>query len=66
MPDLKDQRILWLRRNRGVLARLARKLDYSNEMIRSCFYGDATSKDNRIERELAKLGAPGFESFLKK
>lgn len=57
---LRDQRLLWLRDNRGVLTRIAKELGVSQAFVRIVYHGGSQSRDGSIENELARLGAPGF------
>jgi hypothetical protein len=58
--DLETRKVLWLRRNRGILTRLSQEFDLSYSMIASCFWGKTASGERRVERRFAELGAPGF------
>jgi hypothetical protein len=58
--ELKDARILWLSRNRGALKDISKFIGLHKTTVRRVFYGEITSRDNRVEKELARRGAPGF------
>lgn len=56
-----EQKILWVRRNRGVCAQIARELDVSSEFVRQILYrSKATirSEGLRVEKALFVAGAP--------
>ena len=74
MPSVKrftltpeDEIRLWLFRNRGVLARIAREADVGRTWVSTILYGKTgeTSKDYRIERALAEVGAPYMQERLR-
>lgn len=60
--DLETRKVLWLRRNRGILTRLSQEFDLSYSMIAACFWGKTASGERRVERRFAELGAPGFDA----
>lgn len=51
----------WLTSNFGVLSRLARHLNLSKQYVGEVFWGEKQSADRKVETELGKLGAPGFD-----
>ena len=51
----------WLDANFGALTRLASRLNLSKQYVGEVFWGKKSSAEGRIETELGKLGAPGFE-----
>ncbi len=62
----QTERLVWLRNNRGVLARIAQQLGVSHGKVRWVFHGAGRSNDGTVERELAKTGAPGFVAEKRK
>ena len=56
---------LWVARNRGDAAALAKKFGVTRAFINDVMYGRRNSRDNRIEKALAVAGVPGFEAFAK-
>lgn len=56
-PEIQVQK--WVRKNRGVLTRLAKEFDLSVTFIQAVTYGRTSSKDWRVESKLATLGCPG-------
>lgn len=69
-PDelTKDDHIqLWLLRNRGICARIARKVSVKRQAVYDILRGRNgwKSKDLRIEKLLAKAGAPYMDERLK-
>jgi hypothetical protein len=50
---------VWIRRNHGVLSRVARQFNCSVTFVQRIAYNrDAVSKDKRIEKRLRALGCP--------
>jgi hypothetical protein len=58
------QKKRWLEANYGALNRLAKKLNLSRVFVGEIYWEKKQSKDNRVESELEKLGAPGFDRPL--
>ncbi len=54
-----DHIFLWLRRNRGVLSKIARELEITPEFVRQVLYHrHIKSNDSRVEQALLEAGAP--------
>lgn len=60
----EDRKQKWLRANFGVLSRLASRLNLSKQYVGEVFWGKKSSAEGRVEKELGKVGAPGFDSPL--
>jgi hypothetical protein len=57
-----DRKRLWVVRNYGVLARIARECGgVSAVFVGDVLYGRRKSTGGVVERALAEAGAPGFE-----
>lgn len=63
MPEIMvsdNERIfLWVKRNRGVCSKIARKHGFTPSFVRAVLYGHCGSADRVVERSLIKAGA-GF------
>lgn len=65
MPDMstEDHIFIWVRKNRGVCAGIARQFSVSHQFVRQVLYCPAIkSSDLRIEKALAEAGAPFMSS----
>lgn len=57
----QEECFLWVRRNRGVCAKIARDLEVSSEFVRVILYRtypNLKSAELRVERALFEAGAP--------
>ncbi len=54
---------MFLRDNRGVLFQIARQLKFSRVYVGEIYWEKKQSAGRRVEVQLAKRGAPGFEDF---
>lgn len=59
----KFDKVMWLRENRGVLKRLAEDIGFCRWYISAVYWGKRSSKNHRVEAELAQRGAPGFARY---
>lgn len=57
----QSQKLRWLKANRGVLSRIAEALSLSKQFVNDVYWEKKRSGGRRVERELAKAGAPGFD-----
>lgn len=64
--ELATERKLWLIKHRGVLSAVRKKIKLHQTTVRRVFYGEITSAGSRVEREFARLGAPGFDAFKRR
>jgi hypothetical protein len=62
--SIEDRRVLWLSKHKGIIGHLANKFEVSRPFASMVWRGQMKSGERRIEKELARLGAPGFEQFL--
>lgn len=62
VEGIEVQRRLWLARNPGLLAQIARDLGVSTPFMSDIFKLRRNSRDGRIEARLIEAGAPGFDS----
>lgn len=53
-------RVLWREKNRNALAEIAGELSVSRSFVSDVFHGRRRSSDGRVEKLLARAGAPGF------
>jgi hypothetical protein len=60
----RDKKRLWVMDNRGVLAQIARDLGVSHSAVTGVLHYNLPSKGHRIERALAKAGAPFMQDRL--
>lgn len=60
----RDAKTLWVRRNRGILTKLAKKLKVTGSAVHGVLYCHYNSP--RIETALARLGAPHMIDHSKK
>jgi len=60
----RDDKRLWVYQNYGVLARIAKRLNVSRSAVHAVLYYNLPSKGFRIERALAKAGAPYMQDRL--
>lgn len=60
----KQQVTVWGSLNRGILTAIAKELGFKRVYVREVALKQKPSKDNRVERTLARYGCPGFEEFL--
>jgi hypothetical protein len=54
------RQLVWLRKNYGVFARIARELSVSEGKVRQTFHGLTHTADPAVTKALAEAGAPGF------
>lgn len=56
----KDELIIWLSRNRGILTKISRfvRPPCTSQFVSQVARGSRKSRDGNVERELRKYGAP--------
>jgi hypothetical protein len=62
--DERNARRLWAHMNRGIQSKIARKLNVSPGAVNAVLHYELPSKDFRIEKALARAGAPGMRDRL--
>lgn len=62
----EDLLCLWVNRNRGVCAKIARDYEVTGSFVRAILHGSPgfKSADLRVERALAEAGAPFMKERL--
>jgi hypothetical protein len=63
-PNERDQKRLWVYNHYGILARIALDLKVTRSAVHAVLYYNLPSKEFRIERALAKAGAPYMKERL--
>ena len=57
-----NRKVVWMARNKGILARIADELNLSRPFVGEVFWGTRSSRSGDVERKLAEAKAPGFKS----
>lgn len=58
LKKARQQRILWLDENKGILTRIANEVGVSQPFVSDVFHGKRNS--DAVAAKLAEAGAPGF------
>lgn len=61
LDEGKRERVIWVAEHPGELTEIARKCTVSVQFVSRVFHGLVNSEKYRVEKELAKLHAPGFD-----
>lgn len=59
----REQQVLWRAQNRNAVGNIAKEFGISRTSVEKVMKFEFASRDRRVERALAELNCPGFESF---